>query len=62
MNIFAIDELPLPMLLGSKGWINGTIYAVLLLCHLPIELWMLFGWVVFWKRRFVGLIGRFKRI
>ena len=60
MNIFAIDELALPMLLGSKGWINGTIYAVLLLCHLPIGLWMLFGWVVFWKRCFVNLIRRIK--
>ena len=62
MNIFAIDELALPMLLGSKGWINGTIYAVLLLCHLPIGLWMLFGWVVFWKRCFVNLIRRIKNV
>ena len=60
---FLLIDIPdhtLRSLIDIEHWVTIEIYFSMAMCHLIIGLWMLWGWVVFWKRCFVNLIRRIK--
>ena len=60
--LVAISEQSLRPLVNIEWWVTIKVYFSMIICHLITGLWMLWGWVVFWKRCFVNLIRRIKNV